>query len=211
MQLDGIEIEWFGHATFKIKADMVIYIDPFVVPEGAEKADLILATHEHYDHCDPKKIAGISKENTIVVAPPDCCSKLSGSDVRRIAPGQSMNIGSVQVEAIPSYNIGKQFHPKSNKWVGYVITIKGKKIYHAGDTDLIPEMDGLAAKGIDVALLPVGGTYTMNVDEATEAAKKIKPKIAVPMHYGTLEQTKADPNKFKAELEGSGIKVELMR
>lgn len=198
MEVEGINLEWLGHASFKIKTgEKIIYIDPFDVSEE-EKADIILVTHEHYDHCSIKDVTKLSKEGTNIVVTPDCLSKISNIEKTNIIsaePNKNYEVEGIKIETIPAYNIKKQFHPKENEWVGYILNIKGKRIYHAGDTDLIPEMKEL--KDIDVALLPIGGTYTMDVKEAAEAANAIKPKTAIPMHYNKIEGTSADPEEFK--------------
>lgn len=194
-KFDDVEITWLGHATFKIKKDIVIYIDPYVVPEEAEKADIILSTHGHFDHCDKEAIEKISKEETVVVAPEDCAKKFKNG--RSVNAGDVLEIKGVKIEVVHAYNKNKPFHPKGSGF-GYIVEVGGLRIYHAGDTDFIPEMRDVKA---DIALLPVGGTYTMDMKEALEAVLAIKPKYVVPMHYGYLKETKADPEKFKKMVE----------
>jgi len=187
------KIKWLGHATFQIKDDKIIYIDPWKLKGTEEKADLILITHDHYDHCVPEDVAKIQVEGTVIVTTADCAQKLSG-DVRVIAPGQSMTVGGIQVEAVPAYNLNKDFHPQANGWVGFVITVEGQRIYHTGDSDMTPEMCQVQA---DIVMLPVGGTYTMTAEEAAQAANAIKPSFAVPMHYGTIVGSQEDAKKFQ--------------
>ncbi len=186
-------IKWLGHDGFKIKAgDKIIYIDPFRIGKE-EPGDIILITHEHYDHCSPADVRKLQKENTIIVATPACKGQLLG-DVRTVKPGDRLQIHDVEIEAVPAYNVNKEYHPKKDQRVGYILTINKQRIYHAGDTDLIPEMDGFKC---DIALLPVSGTYVMNAEEAAQAADRIKPKVAIPMHYGAIVGSKADAEKFK--------------
>lgn len=195
-------IHWLGHASVKITGEKVIYIDPWQLKKG-EPADLILITHGHYDHCSPEDVAKIQKSGTVIVATSDCKNKLSG-DVRTIAPGDQLDVNGIQIEAVPAYNIGTSFHPKANGWVGYIVTVNGARVYHAGDTDRIPEMDDI---NTDVALLPVGGTYTMNAQQAAEAAIAIGPKVAVPMHYARIVGSEDDAKRFQELCKG---KVEVV-
>jgi len=207
MLLGNVKIDWLGHASFKITNKRVIYIDPYNI-QADEKADIILITHSHYDHCSIEDIKGIVKDGTIIIIPPDCQSKLSGIqgiNVHLAKPGKKIEAFGIIIEAVPAYNINKNFHEKSNEWVGYIINTDGKRIYHAGDTDFIPEMKEL--KEIDVALLPVGGTYTMDAAEAAKAANTIKPKVAVPMHYGSIVGSEKDAKRFK---ELCNVEVEIM-
>lgn len=208
MEIEGINIEWLGHASFKIKTDKVIYIDPYEV-EG-EKADIILVTHQHYDHCSIKDITNLAKEGTSIAVTPDCLSKVSNiekTNIVSIEPNREYEIDNIKIETIPAYNQNKQFHPKENGGVGYIIIIKGKRIYHAGDTDLIPEMKEL--KNIDIAMLPIGGTYTMDAKEAAKAANVIRPKVAIPMHYNKIQGTEANPEEFKQNVNPN-IRVEIL-
>ena len=186
-------IKWLGHAGFKIKGDKTVYIDPFKINE-TEPADIIIITHEHFDHLSPEENKKIQAGKTIIVTTLDCFSKVSGN-VKTISPGKTIEVDGIKIEAVPAYNTNKHFHPKSNGWMGVVLTINGKRIYHAGDTDSIPEMASL--KNIDVALLPVSGTYVMTAEEAADAANRIMPKVAVPMHYNSIVGTTADAEKFK--------------
>jgi L-ascorbate metabolism protein UlaG (beta-lactamase superfamily) len=184
----AIHVKWLGHASFQIRTtDKIIYIDLKKygkVAETSEKADIILVTHNHGDHCSPPKIQKLRKKDTIVVAPKNCASRIGGN-VRIIKPGEEIAVGAVRIEAVEAYNI-KRFKPSGKPWhpkgygVGYLIKAEGKIIYHAGDTDFIPEMRHL--KNIDLALLPTGDKYTMNDTEAAKAATAIKPKIAMAMH-----------------------------
>jgi len=209
MKLLGLDIELLNHASVKIKDKKTIYIDPFELSgPGLDKADIVLITHEHYDHCSPKDVAKISTENTIVITVADCQSKLSGLKIKGIAliePGKSINVDNVKITAVPAYNVNKHFHPKENDWVGFIVEMDGIRVYHSGDTDLIPEMKNI---DVDIALLPVGGTYTMNGKEAAQATKTFKRcKIAIPMHYGTVVGTGSDAETFK---NNAGCEVKIL-
>jgi L-ascorbate metabolism protein UlaG (beta-lactamase superfamily) len=195
-------ISWLGHDGFRISGSKTVYIDPFQI-EGGPAADLVLISHEHYDHCSPEDVDRIAKGGTVIVTEANSAGKLSG-DVRTLAPGESIEVDGVRIEAVPSYNIGKQFHPKDNGWLGFVVEMDGVRIYHAGDTDFIPEMKEIRT---DIALLPVSGTYVMTAGEAVEAALAIGPKIAIPMHYGAIVGGAGDAEKFAAALKG---KVEVV-
>ncbi|HLC72002.1 MAG TPA: MBL fold metallo-hydrolase [Candidatus Nanoarchaeia archaeon] len=207
MDIEGMSIERLNHDCFKIKAqNKVIYLDPYQI-DPQEPADLILVTHEHQDHCSLKDIEKLLKSGTTVVTIPECQSTLSRiaekiSNVVLIEPFQKKEVQGITIETIPAYNTNKfrsgnlVFHPKQDGRVGFIVVVNGKKIYHAGDTDVIPEMQQL--KNIDIALLPVSGTYVMTPEEACQAVKIIKPKIAIPMHYGAgVVGTDADAEKFK--------------
>lgn len=204
----NLSIKWLGHASFQIEAEgKTIYVDPY---EGKykEKADIILVTHSHDDHCDLSKIKKIRREGTVIIAPKDCASKIGGN-VKTLKPREEIAVGGVIVEAVEAYNYkrfrspGKPFHPKGFG-VGYLLKAEGKTIYHAGDTDFIPEMKELGR--VDVALLPSGGTYTMDNVEAAEAAIAINPRIAMPMH-----RWDTNPKEFKDKVEAdSEVKVVIL-
>jgi len=204
-----LEIKYLGHASWKMKTGgKTIYIDPY---EGSydEKADLILSTHHHDDHCKPEKVRQAMGDETVIVAPPECGKKL-GSPVKSLKPGESATFGDVTVEAVEAYNYkrfrspGNPFHPKGIG-VGYLVKAEGKTVYHAGDTDFIEEMKKL--KGIDLLLIPSGGTYTMDNPEAAEATIAMNPKMAVPMHIWDT-----DPAEYKKRVEaGCSTKVHIMK
>ncbi|NVM21574.1 MAG: MBL fold metallo-hydrolase [Desulfobacterales bacterium] len=192
-------ITWLGHDGFLIKADgKAIVIDPFQLKE-CDPADIILITHEHYDHCSPEDVNKIRKNSTVIVTEADSAKKLSG-DVRVVGPGDELTVSEIPIEAVPAYNTNKKFHPKQNGWLGFIVTADGSRIYHAGDTDLIPEMGTL---NVDIALLPVSGTYVMTAEEAVEAARIIKPKVAIPMHYGAIVGSAQDARRFGEALRGT--------
>jgi len=204
----AIYVKWLGHASFKIKADeKIIYVDPYE-GEYDDKADLVLVSHSHHDHCDPSKIEKIRKDGTLIVAPADCGPRIGGN-VKPLEPGERLSVGNITVEAMEAYNYrrfrssGTPFHPKG-LGVGYLLNIGDKTIYYAGDTDFIEEMGNL--KDIDLALLPIGGTYTMDIPEAADAAVAIDPKFVMPMH-----PLDTNPEEFKRIVEGrSEIKVILL-
>jgi len=185
-------IHWLGHASFKIKDDEIIYIDPYQIKDK-DKADIILATHDHFDHCSVEDIEKISKSDTIIVGPRKIAKILKGQ-IKTISPGEKINIKDIEIEGIPSYNLNKSFHQKKEENLGFIIKIKDTKIYHTGDTDFIPEMENIKC---DICLLPVGGTYTMDAKEAAKAADVIKPKIAIPMHWGSIVGSKEDAEEFE--------------
>jgi len=206
----AVTIKLLAHSGFEIKGGgKIIYIDLEEHASPSEKGDIVLSTHSHYDHCDPAQIKKVSREDTVIIAPEDCLSKLSGN-VKALKPGEETMIDNIKIKALHAYNIkrfrspGNPYHPKGFG-VGYVITVEGKRIYHAGDTDFIPEMKEL--KDIDVALLPTGDTYTMDNIEAAEAAIAINPKIAIPMHTWGKDVT---PFKEKIE-KNSKIKVVVLK
>ncbi len=196
------KISWFGHASVRIKSERIIYIDPWKI-KGSEKADLILITHSHYDHLSPGDVKTLQKKETVILATQDCVSQLAG-DVRAVKPGDRVTVLGIDVEVVPSYNLKKAFHPKGIYWVGYVVVVEGNRIYYPGDTDFIPEMKNIRA---DIIILPVGGTYTMDAREAAEAVNTMKPKVAVPIHYGDIVGSLKDAQKFK---ELAKIPVEII-
>jgi L-ascorbate metabolism protein UlaG (beta-lactamase superfamily) len=218
MKIGEVEIKWLGHSGFLIKNNKVIYVDPYNIKEGLEKADLILITHSHYDHCSVADMNKIVKEGTRIVAPADCQSKITKFEVpikiELIEPGQEFDLGGVEISTLPSYNIDKHFHPKEESWVGYLIKTNDVLVYHAGDTDIIPEMQRLTGyKQSDrefVALLPVGGRFTMSAEEAAEAAKIIKPSLAIPMHWGSIVGSEDDAKEFVELCGEEGIKAEIL-
>ena len=186
------KISWLGHSSVKIGGDKTIYIDPWKLKDG-EKADIILVSHSHGDHLSPEDIKKISKEDTVIITTPDCVSQLSG-DVRAVKPGDEVIVSGITIEAVASYNKDKAFHPKANNWIGFVVTVGGKRIYYCGDTDLIPEMENIKA---DIVIAPVGGTYTMTAEEAAEAVNLMKPEVAIPIHYDDIVGSIEDAKKFK--------------
>lgn len=190
-------LTWLGHSSFRISGSRTVYVDPYRLGDGP-RADLILITHSHYDHCSPEDVARITGPGTVIVAEKSCQKKLAG-DVRIVAPGDRLELDGVGVEAVAAYNVGKKFHPRKNGWLGYILELDGVRFYHAGDTDHIPEM---AAYRADVALLPVSGTYVMTADEAAAAARDIRPRVAVPMHYGTLVGEEGDALRLRELLAG---------
>ncbi|MFA0749438.1 MBL fold metallo-hydrolase [Fervidibacter sp.] len=201
--IEGVEITWLKHDAFLLKGDgIVVAIDPYELRSVPEKADLVLVTHDHFDHCDPNSVRLVAKPDAVVVAPQNAASKL-GKNVRVVKAGDVLTEKGVTIKVVPAYNVRperQRFHPKNYGGVGYLITLAGKTIYHPGDTDLIPEMDNLGQ--VDIALLPVSGTYVMDAQEAAEAVKRIKPTHVIPMHYGSIVGSKADAEKFAQLVAG---------
>lgn len=199
----GVKLTWLGHDGYRIQNGKVIYIDPFQIEAGGPKADIVLVSHEHEDHCsvdDLKKIVG---PNTIIVAHAQSKSeleKVKAKEIKIVKPGEKVNVGDITIETVPAYNVnkfmepGRVFHPKEDGKLGFIVTLKGTRIYHAGDTDHIPEMKNIRT---DIALLPVSGTYVMTSQEAVDAAATINPKLAIPMHYGAIVGDAKDAESFQ--------------
>jgi L-ascorbate metabolism protein UlaG (beta-lactamase superfamily) len=199
------KITWLGHDGFKIESDgQTLVIDPFKLKRNVP-ADYVLISHEHFDHLNAEDLKKVvkPKETTVVsiAAAREEVGKVSPKEFKVVKPGDRIKLGVFDIRAVPAYNTnkfaenGKPFHPKQDGKVGYIVTTKsGVSIYHTGDSDLIPEMDDLRP---EIVLLPVSGTYVMTVDEAVEAAGRIKPKIAIPMHYGSLVGSEEDAKRFK--------------
>lgn len=203
-----MELKWISHACFKIKTrdGKVIYLDPYQIPNNEEKADIIVSSHSHHDHLDDSSIKNILKEETLVLGPKSISKKLDKYNSKAMKIGEILELDDISIQLVPAYTIDKSTHPKNNEWAGIIISTEGKSIYHAGDTERIPEMKYLH-KDITIALLPCGGTYTMDFEEASEAALDIKPEILVPMHNwdNDLNDFKDLMNKKDPE-----IKVEIL-
>jgi len=189
----SLEIRWIGHASFRLADDdVVLYIDPWKLPAAQPDADLIFVSHSHFDHWSADDVAAVSRDTTTVVGPGDVVGSLPGGRV--LKPGERIEVGGVCIEGIRAYNVDKEFHPIANDWLGALITLGGARVYYAGDTDHISEMNGLSE--VDVALLPVGGTYTMTAVQAAEACRAIEPRTAVPYHWGDIVGTETDARSF---------------
>ena len=197
-------IHWLGHASFRIEDGATqIYIDPWKLGAGAPPADVVLVTHSHFDHYSAEDIAKIEQPKTVFLAPADVAEKLRGKKVVTAAPGGTYEVGGLKVTAVPAYNTGKEFHPRQNGWVGYVLTLSnGQRIYHTGDTDETPEMEQVQT---DVALMPCGGTYTMTGTEVAAAANKFKPKVLIPMHWGDIVGAQADAQAVAKAFKGQTV------
>jgi L-ascorbate metabolism protein UlaG (beta-lactamase superfamily) len=217
MKIGDVEIKWLGHSGFLIKNSKVIYIDPFNIKDGLEKADIILITHSHYDHCSIADIKKVVKEGTKILLTADCQSKITKFDVKIdmhiVEPFNEIDLQNVKILAFPAYNLDKPFHPKNEGWVGYLIKMNNLMIYHAGDTDKIPEMQKLTGYGKEkkfVALLPVGGRFTMTPEEAADAAKLIKPFVVIPIHYGSVSGNSKDGEDFVRFCKEEGINAQVL-
>ena len=204
-----MEIFWLGHASFKIKmfSGRIIYLDPYNIKNGEEKADIIVSSHSHGDHFSRSDIKKIWKDDTILLGPVSIADSLKKFDGQALEIGEEFAYKDFAIELFPAYTIKKGTHPKSNNWVGTIIESAGKSVYHAGDTERIPEMKELASRKITVALLPCGGTYTMDFEEATDAALDIQPEIVVPMH--NWEKDLSPFTELMAKKD-SNIKVEIL-
>lgn len=194
-------IHWLGHDSFRIEGEgLIIYIDPWQL-RNPSKADLILITHDHGDHCSPEDVAKICKDDTVIVTV-EAAAKLLSGDIRVVKPGDEVTVKGVPIRVVAAYNINKyrspgvHFHPREAGYVGYVITVEGKRIYHTGDSDFIPEMESIEA---DIALLPVSGIYVMTAEEALDAASALSPEMAIPMHVGRGIGSHDDAEHFKSK------------
>jgi L-ascorbate metabolism protein UlaG (beta-lactamase superfamily) len=191
-----------------------VIIDPFKIRPIPDKADLLLISHEHFDHLSLDDIKKVASEKTTIITIPAVKKELSGvrvKEIKTVKPGDKLAVGDVTIEAVPAYNLnkfrepGKPFHPKEDGKVGFIVSVKGVRVYHAGDTDPIPEMKTIKT---DIALLPVSGTYVMTAEEAAEATKMIKPKLVIPMHYGAIVGSESDAEKFK---QLANCQVEILK
>ena len=200
-------IEVITHSCIRItEGGTVIYADPFHMPDDPRDGDIILITHDHFDHFSPEDIKKAAKSGAVIAAPEKMAKKAAdetGMSVTPVKPGGTYEIAGIAVETVPAYNILKPFHPKSAGWVGYIVTVGGRRIYIAGDTDVTPESKKVKC---DVAMLPVGGKYTMTAKEAAALVDIIKPAEAIPTHYGTVVGS-ADDGKLFASLVGSQTAV----
>jgi len=212
MEYQGLKIEHFSHDCFQLcYMDKVIYIDPYnLTASQAVNADYIFITHGHFDHCSPNDVKKIISLNTILVAPSECTDQLQSlrvKEVNYVEPDQQLALSDLNVETIPAYNLDKfrspgiPYHSKAENKVGYVLDFNGLKLFHSGDTDNIPEFGSL--KDISIALLPVSGTYVMTYEEAIQATRMIKPKVVIPMHYGSIIGSQDDALKYKEGIKNS--------
>lgn len=205
----AVSIEWLGHDSFRIGgAGRVVYIDPYQLRRHEPAADLILITHAHQDHLDVGEVEQLSKDSTVVAGPEDVARQLPASEV--LMPGEERELAGIKVRTLPAYNVnkfrspGQPFHPRG-EGLGYVIEVEGETIYHTGDSDLVPEMEGVQP---DVVLIPVSGTYVMTAEEAAEAVRTIKPRRAIPMHYGAIVGSEEDAQRFAQLAE---VPVEILQ
>ncbi len=197
----SVEIKWLGHASFRIAGEAgVVYIDPWKLEDEPHDADVVVVSHSHYDHCSPQDVDKVSTDGTTIIAPADTVGRLESA--KAVSPGEAVTAAGITVQAVAAYNVAKAFHPKDNNWIGAVITIDGKRIYYAGDTDLIDEMSELG--DVDLALLPVGGTYTLNGPEAAQACEVIGCKAAVPYHWGDIVGSAGDAEGFVDTIKCQG-------
>ena len=207
--LEGIEV--LCHSSIRFSKKKIIYFDPFKIEENYNDADVIFITHDHYDHYSEEDIDKVVKEDTIIVVPEDLKTKLlkkgwKEENIITVRPNEIYTVKNIEFKTIPAYNVNKQFHPKENAWVGYLLEIEGVTYYIAGDTDITEENKKVKC---DVAFVPVGGTYTMDYTEASELINEIKPKVAVPTHYGSIVGSKKEGDKF-LKLANPEIKVEIL-
>lgn len=204
-------IEVLCHSSIKINSDKIIYIDPFKIRTNYNDADMIFITHDHYDHYSEEDIEKIRKKDTIIIIPKTLFDKVlrlgfEQNCIITVEPNKNYVVEKIKFETIPAYNTNKQFHPKENDWIGYIIEIRGIRYYVAGDTDITDENQKVRC---DVSFVPIGGTYTMDFKEAAQLVNEIKPKIVIPVHYGEIVGTKQDAIRF-AKLVKPEIKCKII-
>lgn len=205
-------VHWLGHSSFRVDGTKTVYFDPWKLPRNSKRADVIFISHEHFDHCSAQDLRLISTKDTVIISDKASGKQLEGQkiqckEIKALSPGESAQVGEIKIEAVPSYNTNKSFHTRNSQKLGFVVTIEGLTIYFAGDTDYIPEMKDCRC---DLALLPVSGIYVMDAEEAAQAALEIKPKLAIPMHYGEVAGSAADAMKFKDLLAGK-VEVKILK
>jgi L-ascorbate metabolism protein UlaG (beta-lactamase superfamily) len=194
-------IHWLGHDSFRLDGSSTVYIDPWKLSAGAPRADLVLVTHDHFDHFSPDDILRVAAPRTTLVGPASVTAQIDGIAAVTLSAGEKATVGGVTVTAVAAYNLdkfrqlGQVFHPPAAGGLGYIVELDGRRIYHAGDTDAIPEMRDVRC---DVALLPVSGTYVMTAEEAAEACRMISAAVVVPMHFGDIVGTADDAARFEA-------------
>ena len=198
----SITVKWLGHASFKISNQLTVYIDPWKLQAADHDASLVLVSHSHYDHFSAEDIAKVTGPQTKVITTPDVADQLANAAV--LAPGQTAQLSGISITGIAAYNPNKQFHPRTNNWLGFVVEMDSKRIYYAGDTDIVSEMESLT--NIDLALLPVGGTYTMDAAEAAEAIARIQTRMALPYHWGDIVGSQDDAQKL-ADLTSADVTI----
>ena len=194
--IDNIEV--LCHSSIKFSKEKIIYFDPFKIDQNYKDADLIFITHSHYDHFSEEDILRVKKNSTKIIITSDLKEKtidlgFDENDIIVVLPNQELEVDNIKINTIPAYNTNKQFHPKENNWVGYIIELDSIKYYIAGDTDVTDDNMNITC---DVTFVPVGGTFTMTYSEAANLVNHIKPKIAIPTHYGSIVGNKEDGNKF---------------
>ena len=204
------KIEVLCHSSIKITKGLVIYFDPFKINKEYHDADIIFITHSHYDHYSEEDINTVRKEDTQIVAPLDLLDNLltlgfTKNNITLVKPNETYTVKGLSFKTIPAYNTNKNFHPKANNWVGYLVTIDNMTYYIAGDTDITEENRKVSC---DVAFIPIGGTYTMDYKEAAELINEIKSKVAIPTHYGKIIGNIKDGQKF-AELINKEIECKI--
>ena len=209
--LENIEVLY--HSSIRISKNKVIYIDPFKIDKNYNDADIVFITHDHYDHYSEEDIDKVINENTTIIIPEELLTKLLRKGINKnaiitVEPNEKYIVQGIKFETIPAYNTNKTFHPKENGWIGYIITLDDIRYYIAGDTDITEENRKVKC---DVAFVPVGGTYTMNSKEAAQLINEIQPKIAVPIHYGSVVGTKQDATYFIKLLHPSIKGIILMK
>ena len=204
MLTDAITIN--AHSSIRVGGDTVLYFDPFHLKEEPRDADIVFITHDHYDHLSPEDIARVKKEDTVFVLPASCRESAEKDGLENcvfLTPGETVGVKGVPVEAVAAYNVLKPFHPKKNGWLGYVVTLEGRHLYVAGDTDENP--DNLSVK-CDIAMVPAGGTYTFDAKHAAKFVNRLRPAVAIPTHYGDIVGKLSDGDDFAARVD-SGIEV----
>lgn len=199
----------FTQSSIRIQSSIGnVYIDPFQMKEEPKDAAFILITHDHYDHFSPEDIRKVAGDSCVLIVPEkmqDKAREVCGDDIHKVVPGASYEIKGLKLETVPAYNSLKPFHPKGAGWVGYILELDGRRIYIAGDTDAVKEVQSVKC---DIALVPIGGTYTMNAKKAAELINKIKPTVAIPTHYGSIVGKKEDADEFAANVK-KPVKVEI--
>ncbi len=201
-----MKIEVNANSSIRIEAGKVIYFDPFQIEEERHDADIIFVTHDHFDHFSSEDIEKIEKKDTIFVIPECMHSLLDKENVITAVAGETLKVEGYETETIPSYNVGKPFHPKGKGYIGYIVKIEGQRVYVAGDCDANEDNRKVDC---DIALIPIGGKYTMDYKEAAGLTNEMKPKLAIPTHYGDVAGDKEDGRKFK-ELVDPSIEVKLL-